>query len=499
MQLYDTTLRDGAQTEGVTFGIADKVSIASKLSDYGFGFIEAGWPGANPHDDRLFPELMGLGLRAKVAAFGMTSRDPASGRGIGALLKSGADVITVFGKSWEMQAREVLRVSPGENLRMIAKTVEFLKSHGCTVFFDAEHFFDGYRDDPAYALGAVKAAAQADAIVLCDTNGGSMPWEVSAAAKAARNAFHGPLGIHCHDDCGMAVANSLAALGCGCTQVQGTVNGLGERCGNTDWCVFLPVASLKLGALAQVGTEGLTDLSRYVERLTGFPVHPGRPFVGESAFAHKGGVHMDAVLKAPQAYEHVPPGSVGNSRRFTLSDQSGRSGMAEAAKTAGFSIGRDHPAIAEACAAVKAGQCFSESWLFNFLSERVGGKTAPFRLLDYETVVRKKGSAKTEMKVGVGGEVFHEVAEGVGPVHSFDTALRKALGKRFDLSKVALSNFRVRIINQEKATAASVEVFIEFSSDGRKWSAASVSDDVIRASEEALISGYKYYLLKPGG
>ncbi len=499
IQTYDTTLRDGAQTAGVTLSLGDKLAIARRLSLFGFDFIEGGWPSSNPRDKRFFQEVMKMGLRAKVAAFGMTSSDPGKDRNIDGLLKTGADVLTIVGKCWDLHVRDVLRVSLEENLGMIEDTIKFLKDGGCSVFFDAEHFFDGYCADREYALKALRAGSAADMIILCDTNGGSLPNEIGKAAEDAAKAVKAPLGIHAHNDSGMALANSLRAVRSGCVQVQGTVNGMGERCGNLDWCEFRPVAKAKIGLKIDVDLKKISSISRYVERMTGFCVPKSKPFVGENAFVHKGGIHIDAVLKNPRAYEHMPPELVGNSRSFRMSEQVGRAGIVKSARQHGYELDKDHPAVSEAFARVKEDQRMTDAELFLLLAKRVDGRPDPFALVDYDTHVRRSGKAKTEIKVKAGQDTMHEIAEGVGPVHSFDLALRKALGKRFDVGQVKLSNFRVRILNQEKATAASVEVFIEFRANGDSWSMTGTSDDVIRASEEALINGYKYYLLKSGG
>ncbi len=496
--LYDTTLRDGAQTRGVTFSLEDKLAISRTLSDFGFGCIEGGLPSSNPRDSRFFAEVKGMGLKAKVAAFGMTSRDPAKDRSIAEMIKTGADVLTIVGKSWDLHVKEILHASLDENLLMIEKTIGFLQDHGCKVFFDAEHFFDGYRSNPQYALQVLKAGSSADAVILCDTNGGTMPSDVGHVAMKAAGIVKKPLGLHAHNDSGMALANSVEAVRNGFAHVQGTVNGLGERCGNLDWCEFLPVAKVKLGADLRVDLKRLMRLSRYVERMTGFAVGKNKPFVGENAFSHKGGIHIDAVLKNTNAYEHISPGLVGNARSFSLSEQVGRAGIVMAARQHGYEVGKDHPAVSAAFEKIKERQTFSDAELFLFLAGRIDGKPDPFELVDYETHVSRSGKSKTEIKVRTGQGTLHEIAEGVGPVHSFDLALRKTLGKRFSVDKVKLSNFRVRILNQEKATAASVEVFIEFKANGESWSTTGVSDDVIRASEEALINGYKYYLLKNG-
>ncbi|MFH0956791.1 MAG: alpha-isopropylmalate synthase regulatory domain-containing protein, partial [Candidatus Aenigmatarchaeota archaeon] len=371
--------------------------------------------------------------------------------------------------------------------------------HGLTVFFDAEHFFDGYKANPAYALAVMEAASSADALVMCDSNGGALPWEVAAAVSAVREKLKTKeLGIHAHNDTGMAVMNALAAVSCGARQVQGTVNGLGERCGNTDWCEFLPLLGIKLGVKLPVDMKGLFSLSRYVERMTGFSLAANKPFIGENAFSHKGGVHIDAMLKNPKAYEHMSPDEVGNATRFSLSEQVGRAGVVEAAGRLGYKIGKGSPEAARLTEMVKKNQATTDAEFFLMLEDTVGGRRQPFELLSYETEVSSGGAAKTEIKMKVGSDVLHEISEGVGPVHAMDLAMRKALGKKFPVESLRLTNYRVRIVNQEKATAASVEVFIEFRKDAETWSASGVSDDIIKASEEALLKGYRYYLLRSG-
>jgi 2-isopropylmalate synthase len=499
--LYDTTLRDGAQTRGLSMSLADKLSISKKLSSFGVHYIEGGWPSSNQRDMEYFEKVKGLSLSAKTAAFGMTAKDPAKDPQVAGLLKAGADVVTVFGKGWELHVKDVLKISNDENLRMISSTVEYLKAHGLTVFFDAEHFFDGYKANPSYALAVMEAASAsgADALVMCDSNGGALPWEVAAAVTAVREKLKiKELGIHAHNDTGMAVMNALAAVSCGARQVQGTVNGLGERCGNTDWCEFLPLLGIKLGVKLPVDMKGLYALSRYVERMTGFSLAANKPFIGENAFSHKGGVHIDAMLKNPRAYEHMSPDEVGNATRFSLSEQVGRSGVTEAAGRFGYHIAKGSPEATRLTDMVKENQATTEAEFFLMLEDAAGGKRHPFELLSYETEVSSDGRAKTEVKMKVGGEVLHEISEGVGPVHAMDLAIRKALGKKFSVEGLRLTNYRVRIVNQEKATAASVEVFIEFRTDSETWSASGVSDDIIKASEEALLKGYRYYLLKCG-
>jgi len=497
--LYDTTLRDGAQTNGLTMSLRDKLSISRKLSEFGMHYIEGGWPSSSPRDMQYFTDVKALGLRSRVAAFGMTSRSPEKDERISDLLKTGADAVTVFGKSWDLHVRDVLGVSNDENLSMVGATVDYLKSHGLEVIFDAEHFMDGYKENPAYAVDVLKAASGADVIVIADTNGGAMPWEVSAAMGEVRRAVKRTLGIHAHNDTGMAVMNTLAAVAGGATHVQGTMNGLGERCGNLDWCEFLPLASVKLGLDAGVDVRELKKVSRYVERMTGFSVPSNKPFVGESAFSHKGGVHIDAMIKNPRAYEHMSPDEVGNMTRFSLSEQVGRAGIVDAARRHGYALDKESPEAKALAGMVKEKQVVTDAEMFLMLAELVGGKREPFGSLAYETKVSSDGTAKSEIKMTVDGEVIHEISEGVGPVHAMDLAMRKALSKKFSVDALSLTNFRVRIVNQEKATAAAVEVFIEFRANGDSWSTSGVSDDIIKASEEALIKGYRYYLLKSGG
>jgi 2-isopropylmalate synthase len=428
----------------------------------------------------------------------MTSASPANDKAIKALADSGAGVVTIFGKSWDLHVKDVLKVSLDENLRMISETVDYLKAKGFRVFYDAEHFFDGYKANPAYALSTLKAASKADVIVLCDTNGGTMPWETDAITKDVFAKIRKPFGIHAHNDSGFAVMNSLIALKNGATHAQGTMNGLGERCGNLDWCEFLPVVSIKMGMKLGIDLSRLLEFSTYVQRLTGISLPKNKPFVGESAFSHKGGVHIDAIIKNPKSYEHVDPEMVGNKRLFILSEQAGRSAIVESARRHGYALGKNDPVVLEIMESMKEKQKFSDAELFLLLAKKIDGKQSPFELVGYETEVRSTGNAKTEIKVRIGKETLHEIAEGVGPVHSLDMALRKALENFYDMRNVSLSNYRVRIINQEKATAAKVEVFIEFKANGDSWSASDVSDDVIKASENALVKGYKYYLLKSG-
>ncbi len=496
LALFDTTLRDGAQTRGLNLSLDDKLSISKKLSDFGMNYIEGGWPTSNPRDMEYFREVKSLGLKCKIAAFGMTSRNPPNDELISGLVKTEADTIAVFGKAWDLHVRDVLKITNDENLSMIADTIDYLKSHGFEVVFDAEHYLDGHKNNPDYALETLKAAKAADCIVIADTNGGALPWEVDDAFVKAKEVVKNDLGIHAHNDSGFAVMNTLVALANGANHVQGTMNGLGERCGNADWMELLPTLGLKLGIETGVDMKGLKKLSRYIERMTGFSVPRNKPFVGLNAFSHKGGVHIDAMLKNPRTYEHMNPEEIGNSRVYSMSEQVGRSGVVDAAKRHGYALDKESDEVKKLTEMVKERQGATDAEMFLMITKLVDNKKEPFNLLGYETEVSSTGNAKSEVKIVIGDETVHEISEGVGPVHAMDLAMRKALGKKFEMGPVALSNFRVRIVNQEKATAAQVEVFIEFRANGDAWSVSGVSDDIIKASEEALIKGYKYYLLK---
>ena len=445
---------------------------------------------------KIFSEIKECGLASKIAAFGMTSPDPAGDKKIEDLIETDADVLTIFGKSWDLHVRDVLKISTEKNVEMIAETIDYLTSHGCRVFYDAEHFFDGYRSDPSYAIATLNAASGADTIVLCDTNGGTMPWEIESIVREVAKKITTPLGIHAHNDSGMAVINSITAVKNGVNHVQGTMNGLGERCGNLDWCEILPTLGVKLGTTIQMDLGELSRLSTYVERMTGITLPKNKPFVGEDAFSHKGGVHIDGVIKNADAYEHISPDIVGNKRMFVLSEQVGRAGIVKAAKRHGYDLDKTDPVVVEIVEEIKQKQSFTDAELFLLLTRELGGKEDPFELIEYETKVSSIGNAKTETKVRIDEEILHEIAEGVGPVHSLDMALRKALEKFYAMDRVHLSNFKVRIINQNRATAAKVEVFIEFRTDGTTWSTSAVSNDIIKAIKNALVNGYKYHLLK---
>jgi 2-isopropylmalate synthase len=514
IQIYDTTLRDGSQGEGVSFSLEDKLLVTRRLDELGFDYVEGGYPLSNDKDAQFFRRARELELRhAKVSAFGMTRRRgmlPKDDPGMQALLDSQAPVLTIVGKTSDFHATEVLRVSLDENLAMVRDTVEFLCQAGREVIYDAEHFFDGWQRNPDYALRTVQAAAEAGAtlIVLCDTNGGSLPDEIVAAVKAARAALRVPLGIHCHNDCDVAVANSLAAIDAGACHVQGTINGFGERCGNADLVSVIANLLLKkqgYEALRPGSVERLTELSRYVYELANLKDRSNQPFVGRSAFAHKGGMHVHAVAKATKSYEHIAPESVGNERRVLVSELSGRSNIV--ALTTKYNIQQDdrlmNKILQRVVALENQGYQFEAAeGSFDLLVKRCAGVYRPwFERLNFHIKVEadRHGAVTTEatVKLRVGDAIRHEVAEGDGPVNALDAALRKALSSRYpNLADMQLVDYKVRVINSEAATAAGVLVMIESQDETSTWGTCGVSENIIEASWIALVDSFEYKLFK---
>ena len=533
VQLYDTTLRDGSQGEGVNFSVQDKLQIARRLDELGFDFIEGGYPLSNPKDAEFFRRARDLDLQhATLCAFGMTRRrgvDASEDVGLNALLEADTPAVTVVGKTWELHVREVLRVDPAENRAMIADSVAYLASQDRRVIYDAEHYFDGYAADPAFALDTLRAAAEsgAETCVLCDTNGGSLPAfvaEAVAAAKAELERYSCPVGIHCHNDSDLATANTLAAVGAGAVQVQGTVNGVGERCGNADLIAAAANLSLKMGSevLKPGGVKYLTELSRYVYELANMPLRRGQPFVGSSAFAHKGGMHVHAVNRLAESYEHVDPARVGNARRILVSELSGRSNIAAAADR--LKIDADDELMKKVLARVvdleHAGYQFEAAEAsFELLVKQCAGTFAPHFALDHYRVNIESGEAlkgpgtepvtEASIKLTVlsgeeGGDSRHEVAEGDGPVNALDAALRKALTPSFPvLKEVALTDYKVRVINPTEGTAARVRVVIDSRGPKRpgspaEWTTVGVSENVVEASWIALRDAVEYALARGG-
>ncbi|HUU90325.1 MAG TPA: citramalate synthase [Phycisphaerae bacterium] len=511
--VYDTTLRDGTQGEGVSFSLQDKIDIARRLDDLGVDYIEAGYPVSNPKDEAVFDAFRNEPLRCAVpVAFGMTRRvgvEAAADATLQGLLAAETEAVAVVGKAWDFHVTKVLRTDLEENLAMVRDSVAFLKGAGRTVFFDAEHYFDGHKADAQYALRVLGAAleAGADWLILCDTNGGCLPEAIEATVAATIGAVGGAFGIHCHNDAGLAVANTLAAVRAGCTQVQGTINGLGERCGNADLCAVLPGLELKMGreCLGPTGLARLTDASRFVYDLANMLMVPGQPYVGPSAFSHKGGMHVSAVARERGSYEHVDPALVGNTRRILVSELSGHGTIL--AKVAGTQFEQDadlqNTVLGEVQRLENAGYQFeSAEASFALLVRRLAGMAEPFFELDHYNVVIKKDEhrdAVTEatVKLKVGQEWHHTVAEGDGPVNALDAALRKALHPAFpNLAEMSLTDYKVRVINSGAGTAAGVRVVIESRDRDEHWGTVGVSENIIDASWQALVDSIAYKLTK---
>jgi 2-isopropylmalate synthase len=515
--LYDTTLRDGGQTQGVDFTVADKIAIALMLDQLGVDYVEGGWPGANPTDDGFFRQAPKLG-HARLAAFGMTrrpGRSAANDPGLARLLQAETDVITLVGKSSPRQV-ELLGAALDENLRMVEDSIALAARRAAEVMFDAEHFFDGYAADPGYALACLQAAAAGGArwLVLCDTNGGRLPHEIARTVERVALAIPPErLGIHTHNDTENAVANSLAAIRAGCRQVQGTLNGLGERCGNANLVALIPTLMLKLGyatAVSEAGLRQLTELSRALdERLNRTPDRHAA-YVGASAFTHKAGLHASAVVKDPSSYEHIPPETVGNQRHIVVSDQAGRASLISRLEKIKLEAPPSEPEIRALLREIKEREASGYAYegadaSFELLARRTLGQVPDyFRLLSFRIIDERRFNAKNELvtlseatiKVEVGGATRMIVAEGNGPVHALDTALRQALAATYPaLGRMHLSDYKVRILTPEAGTAAITRVIIESADDlGRRWSTVGVSTNVIDASYNALHDSITYKL-----
>ena len=511
--IYDTTLRDGSQGEGVNFSLVDKLHITQRLDDLGIDFIEGGYPLSNPKDHEYFRAVKKLPLKhARVSAFGMTRRKNARADDdtcIRALLDADTSLVTIVGKTWDLHVREILGTTLEENVAMIADSVTCCKAAGREVFYDAEHFFDGYRHNPDYALATLRAAEQAGAavLILCDTNGGTLPDALAEAVSAVRRHVRCELGIHCHNDSEVAVANSLAAVRAGATQVQGTINGIGERCGNVDLVSVVANLALKLGheVLRPDSLRRLAEVSRYVYETANMNYRPGQAFVGSSAFAHKGGMHTHAVAKISASYEHLDPALVGNERRILVSELSGQSTIL--AKTAKYDIANDKALMRRILEAVQdlenAGYEFEAAEAsFDLLVKKTAGLYVPkFERLAYRVNIEAgaDGHAITEatVKVRVGGEAMHTASEGDGPVNALDGALRKALLRDYPrLAELHLVDYKVRVVNARAETAARVRVVIEWRDGETVWGTVGVSENVIEASWLALADAVEYKLFE---
>jgi 2-isopropylmalate synthase len=514
--LYDTTLRDGAQGEGISFSSADKIRIAERLDAFGIDYIEGGWPGSNPKDMDFFTEAARRKFKhARIAAFGSTRRantkckdDPQ----IDMLVKANTHVVTMVGKTWSLHVAEVIRTTPEENLAMIGDSVRFFKEHGKEVVYDAEHFFDGYRDDPRYALATLKAAQDSgvDIIVLCDTNGGTMPGEVARVTAEVIKRVKCAVGIHTHNDSGVGVANALAAIEAGAVQVQGTINGYGERTGNCNMTSVIPCLVLKMGyeCISKENVRRLRELSMFVDDLANVRHDIRQPFVGATAFAHKGGIHVNAIEKVARSYEHIEPETVGNHRRVLVSELSGRSNILMKAHELGMDLSKDTPEVHDILQQLKqlehAGYEYEAADAsFHILVQKLLKQHKPFfKLLAYRVIMDKNGAdgldiVEASVKLEVDGKVVHTVSEGDGPINALDNALRAALTNFYpSIAKVQLIDYKVRILDSATGTAAKTRVIIE-STDGRDtWGTVGVHDNIIEASWEALVDSVEYKLFK---
>ncbi|GAB6065920.1 citramalate synthase [Aquifex pyrophilus] len=515
--IYDTTLRDGSQMEGVNFSLEDKLRIAEKLDDFGIHYIEGGWPYANPKDNLFFQKAKKIKFKnAKLTAFGSTRRpnkkvneDPQ----VEALIKAETPVITIFGKSWDLHVTEALKTTLEENLNMIYETVEYLKKYTDEVIFDAEHFFDGYKANPEYALQVLEAAVRggADWIVLCDTNGGTLPHEIYEITKKVRERFKDAnIGIHAHNDSETAVANSLMAVLAGARQVHGTINGIGERTGNANLCSIIPNLQLKLkfDVIPQENLKKLTELANFVAELSNMPLPRNMPYVGESAFAHKGGVHASAVLKNTNTYEHINPELVGNKRKITVSDLAGRSNLVYKLKEFGIEVDPKSPEVKKLVDKIKElekeGYHFeaAEASLELLIKRHFGLVKDYFDFDAYRVLIAKrKGdeipTSEATVRLSVEGVEEHTASLGNGPISALDRALRKALEEFYpNLKELQLIDYKVRIINESAGTSAKVRVLIESTDGRRKWGTVGVSENVIEASWIALRDSIIYKLMK---
>lgn len=515
VMIYDTTLRDGAQGEGINFSLPAKVRIARCLDEFGIDYVEGGFAASNPKDMAFFDEMKGAGLRhAKLAAFGSTRRASKTAEtdpGLAAILQTGAPVATIFGKSWLLHVEQVLKTTAEENLRMIADSVRYLKAHGKEVVYDAEHFFDGYLDNPDYALKALEAAAEAGAdwLVPCDTNGGRLTSEIARiTAEVAARFPNVAVGIHTHNDAELAVANSLAAVESGATMVQGTMNGYGERTGNANLCSIIPGLALKMGRELSCGSglANLRSVSLLLDEIADQRPPKSRPYVGESAFAHKAGMHVDAVSKVSRSFEHVTPESVGNERRILVSELSGSSNVRLKAAEMGLGLHKDSAEVKDILAQLeqmeKNGYAFeSADASFKLLVQKVIKKHVPFFELEgFSVVVQKQDAASkattvATLKINVKGETELTAGEGDGPVDALNNALRKVLRKFYPaIDSVVLEDYHVRILNPETATQATTRVLIDSSDGHEHWGTVGVSENIIEASWEALVDSVEYKL-----
>lgn len=511
MFLYDTTLRDGAQGQSVTFSLQDKEQIIARLDEAGMHFIEAGNPASNPRDAELYERMRGRKLKnAQLVAFGSTRRVGAQAQddpGLNVLASVECQHVAIFGKSWDFHVTDVLRTTLQENLNMIAESVRFLVRAGKTVFFDAEHFFDGYAANPRYALETLRAAQEAGAsfLVLCDTNGGTLPEDIRSTVQEVARRFPGQVGIHCHNDSGVAVAGSLTAVRMGATMVQGTINGLGERCGNADLCTVIPNLVLKMGVDCFPALNQLTSLSRFVSSVANLAHDSRMPYVGQSAFTHKGGMHIDGVLKNPRTFEHIRPEAVGNSRSFVISDLAGRNSLITRIHEVDPDVDRDSPIVQHIYHKLK--QMEFEGYQFEdaddsfllMVRRQLGRYRSFYEVLDFQVFCQRPEdvtSTVATIKVRVGNQVEITAAEGDGPVNALDCALRRVLTIFYpQLQKLKLVDFKVRVVDSEGGTACRVRVYIRSTDGEHTFGTVGVSTSILQAAWMALVDSIDAMLL----
>ena len=514
--VYDTTLRDGTQSEDISFSVEDKVRIAMRLDELGIDYIEGGWPGSNPKDMAFFREIRNYSLKtATVAAFGSTARShtaPESDANLKALLEAKTRALTIFGKSWDVHVRDALRIPLEQNIALIRDSLKFLKSAVAEVHYDAEHFFDGFKGNREYALATLKAAQDAavDTIVLCDTNGGTLPSEVTEILHAVRDQISLPLGIHAHNDAEMGVANTIAAVQSGVGHVQGTINGYGERCGNANLCSIIPILIFKLkrDCLSRAQISKLREVSHFVAELANLQPNKHQPFVGLSAFAHKGGVHVSAIEKNPQTYEHIQPEWVGNHRRVLISDLAGKSNILKKAAEYQIDLNRKDPMTDEILNTLKEmenqGYQYegAEASFELLMKKALGTQKKYFELIGFRILSEKLREdrapvSEATIMVKVGGRVEHTAATGNGPVNALDNAIRKALEKFYpQLNDMELVDYKVRVLSTGKGTGSKVRVLVESGDHRDRWGTVGVSENIIEASWQALVDAINYKLLK---
>ncbi len=516
IQVYDTTLRDGTQREGISLSCDDKLRIARRLDALGVTFVEGGWPGSNPKDAEFFERARDVPWEtARIAAFGSTCRvggGPEDDANIRALLDARTPVCTVVGKTWTLHVTDVLRTTLDENLRIVEQSIAYLRAEGRRVVYDAEHFFDGYRADAAYALETLRAAVRggAETVVLCDTNGGSLPWQIADVVRQVQEGVRHPFGVHAHDDGECAVANTLAAVAGGAIQVQGTINGYGERCGNANLCSILPALELKMGkrCLPEGRLRTLREVARFVAEVANLALDEHLPYVGKSAFAHKGGIHVAAMRRNETSYQHVDPALVGNEMRVVVSELSGRGNLLSKAEEYGLDLtrARDVGGLLNEIKELEAkGFSFegAEASVAMMMKRQEPGYRPPFEVVDFLVTVEHRAGrgifAEAMVKVRVDGEQVHTAAEGDGPVDALDTALRKALMPRHpEVGALQLSDYKVRILDSTAGTAAITRVLIDTQKGGRRWSTVGASTNIIEASWRALVDSVEYGLTLAG-